>query len=225
EIGTIEPIQEIAKIIRHKRKENNSIYPLFHTDACQATYLPLEMNKLGVDMLTLDSHKIYGPRGVGMLYIKRGIKLEPLIHGGGQEEGLRSGTENIPGILGFSLALELAEKNREKENNRLIELKNIFIEGLKKINPKIKINGNIENSSSHILNIHIPNIDNEFFLLKLDANGIECSTKSACLTDEDKSYVLNAINSDSKSSLRFSFGRQTKKSDIAHTLKIIVKII
>jgi cysteine desulfurase len=220
EIGTIEPLQEIAKITRHFRKQNNSIYPLFHTDACQAPcVLPVHVEKLGVDMLTLDSHKIYGPRGVGMLYIRRGLKLNPIIYGGGQEKGLRSGTENIPGIAGFAHALELADKMRDKEVARLAELKEYFIQGLLKINSKIIING--ENTSPHILNISIPGIDNEFFVLQLDARGIECSTKSACLKDEDESYVLQSMGGDSKTSIRFSFGRQTTKKDLKKVLNSI----
>lgn len=224
EIGAIEPIQEIAKIIRHVRKNNNSIYPLFHTDACQAIHLPIHIEKLGVDLLTLDGHKIYGPRGVGMLYIRRGIELAPLIHGGGQERGLRSGTENVAAIQGFACALELADKMREVETVRISTLKNFFAEELYKINNRISINGNSEKTSPHILNISIPNIDNEFFVLQLDAKGIECSTKSACLKDEDESYALKAIETDSKNSVRFSFGRDTTKFDIKYVLKVIAKI-
>jgi cysteine desulfurase len=214
EIGTIEPITEIAKIVRHYRKANNSIYPLLHTDACQAfTTVPVNVEKLGVDLLTLDSHKTYGPRGVGMLYVKRGIKIT------------RGGTENIPGIAGFAFALENADKIRDKEVARLSELKTYFIDGLKKINLEIKVNADLTLTSAHIINISIPNIDNEFFLFQLDAKGIECSTKSACLKDEDESYVLKAIGADSSTSLRFSFGRYTTKSDIKYTLKTIENIL
>ncbi len=214
EIGTIEPIQEIAKIVRDARKKFGTQI-LLHTDACQASLLPLHVEKLGVDMMTLDGHKIYGPRGVGMLYVKRGVKLEPIIFGGGQEKGLRSGTENVPGIMGFALALEIADKLRDKEFKRLGELKNFFIKELK----GIKINGSPEKTSPHILNISIPGIDNEFFVLKLDAKGIECSTKSACLRDEDESYVLRAIGADSRTSIRFSFGRSTSKNDLRKEIR------
>lgn len=214
EIGTIEPIQEIAKIVRDAGKSlNKKIF--FHTDACQAfIHLPIYVEKLGADFITLDGAKIYGPRGVGMLYIKRGaLEIE------------RAGTENIPGIMGFTYALEVGEKMREKETARIADLKNFFFSGLQKINKDIKVNGSPENSTPHILNVSIPNIDSEFFVLQLDAKGIECSTKSACLRDEDESYVLKAIGASSKTSVRFSFGRDTRKGDLVKTLKIIGKIV
>ena len=169
-------------------------------------------------MMTLDGNKIYGPRGVGILYIKRGTV-----------EISRSGTENLPGIMGLVTALEIMEKMRDKEYKRLNELKDLFITGLKRINKDIKINGQEEmqsqNNSPHILNISIPNIDNEFFILQLSSRGIECSTKSACLYDKDESYVLKAIGASSKNSIRFSFGRDTTKSDIKYTLKKIDEIL
>jgi cysteine desulfurase len=214
EIGSLQPIQDIAKIVRDARKALGTTI-IFHTDACQAAiHLPLYVEKLGIDLMTLDGAKMYGPRGVGMLYVRRGTL----------ELG-RAGTENIPGIMGFAKALELAEQNREKETARITELKNFFIHELLKINPEIKINGSVEYSSPHILNVSIPNIDNEFFVLKLDAKGVECSTKSACLRDENESYVLKAIGADSKTSVRFSFGKNTTKSQLKKTLKIIEKIV
>ena len=173
-------------------------------------------------MMTLDGGKIYGPRGMGMLYVKRGVsevvgKIE------------RAGTENVPGIMAFAYALELAEKMREKETVRVAELKSFFFSELKNINPEIKVNGSIngllENAVPSILNISIPNIDNEFFLLQLDAKGIEVSTKSACLRDEDESYVLNAIGASSKNSVRFSFGRGTTKGELKKVLKVIEGIL
>ena len=214
EIGSIQPIQDIAKIVRDARKAFGTNI-ILHTDACQAAiHTPLYVEKLGIDLLTLDGAKIYGPRGVGMLYVRRGtLKIE------------RAGTENIPGIMGFAQALELAEKKREKETSRITALKNFFINELQKINNKIKINSNPENSVPGILNVSIPDIDIEFFLLQLDAKGVECSTKSACLRDEDESYVLKAIGADSKSSVRFSFGRKTTKRQLKKTLKIIGKIV
>lgn len=213
EIGSIEPLQEIAKIVRDANKRFGTKI-LLHTDACQGMYVPLHVEKLGVDMMTLDGMKMYGPRGVGMLYVRRGaVRIE------------RAGTENVSGIMGFAYALEYADAMREKELQRLLELKKYFFDGLVKINQNIKVNGNIETSSPHILNVSIPNIDNEFFILKLDAKGVECSTKSACLVDLDESYVLRAIGVDSRNSVRFSFGRQTTKGELKKTLKIIAKIL
>ncbi len=222
EIGAIEPIHEVVKIVRDFNKDNGTSIKV-HTDACQAAvHLPLYVEKLGVDMMTLDGGKIYGPRGVGMLYVKRGVNV-----GMGKIE--RAGTENVPGIMGFAYALELAEKIREKETVRVAELKSFFFSEFKKINPDIKVNGSVngllENSVPSILNISIPNIDNEFFLLQLDAKGIEVSTKSACLRDEDESYVLKEIGASSKNSVRFSFGRGTTKGEVKGVLKVIGDIL
>ncbi len=217
EIGSIEPIHEIAKIVRDANKRMNTTI-LFHTDACQAPiHLPLYVEKLGVDMMSLDGHKIYGPRGVGMLYVKRSAQMELKIE--------RAGTENVPAIMGFVYALELAEKKREKEMKRISDLRDYFVEELKNIDSKIKINGSLENSIAHILNISLPIADSEFFILQLDARGIECSTKSACLRDEDVSYVLKAIGADSRISVRFSLGKYTTKSDIKRAVKAIAEIL
>ncbi len=226
EIGSIQPIQDIAKVIRDYRKEFDTKYPIFHTDACQAPlYLPLFVEKMNIDILTLDSTKLYGPKGIGLLYIKRGVELKSIIFGGSQEKGIRPGTENVPAIMGFCTALEIAEKIREKEFIRISYLKNYFVKEILKINPNIKINGDLSKSIPHILNISIPNIDNEFFVLQSDARGVECSTKSACLKDEDESYVLRAIGSNSKNSVRFSFGKFTDKSQIKKTISIIKSIL
>jgi cysteine desulfurase len=236
EIGTVQPVSEIVKIVRRFRKANveasertvgsNIQYPLIHTDACQAfLYEEIDMSKLGVDMLTLDAHKVYGPRGVGMLYVRRGVELSPIIHGGGQEKGLRSGTENIPGIVGFAKALEIARESREQECLRVANLQSIFIEGLKSTGVGIQVNCESAPRSPHIVNVCIPGIDAEFFVLQLDVQGIACSTKSSCLHDEDESYVLKAVGVSSKNSVRFSFGRMTKKADILKVLKVIRKIL
>jgi cysteine desulfurase len=232
EIGSIQPIKEIAKVIRHARKsfqrdEKHQIYPLFHTDAAQALYEEMDVQKLGVDLLTLDGGKVYGPRGIGALWIRRSIieggAIEQVIYGGGQERGLRSGTENLPAIMGFAKALELAkqEAGSRKQGEKLCALKNIFIEGLKAIRPDITVNGDLNDSAPHILNVSIPGIDNEFMLFQLDAKGIACSTKSSCLRDEDESYVLKSIGADSHASMRFSFGRWATKGDIKKALKLI----
>ena len=236
EIGSVQPIKEIAKIVRQARKlENAFFYPLLHTDAAQALYEEINMDNFGVDMLTLDGGKVYGPRGIGALYIKRGTPIEAITNGGGQENGLRPGTENLPGIMGFAKALEIvkSEVRSQKLGEKILGFKNQFIEGLKKIRPDIIINGHdntdkhtvVSHQSPHILNISIPGIDNEFFLFKLDAKGIACSTKSSCLRDEDESYVLKSIGADSKTSLRFSFGRWTKKGDIKRALKVIATVL
>ena len=236
EIGSIQPIKEIAKIIRQicrnrigptsDRSDLYKQYPLLHTDAAQALYEEINMNNLGVDLITLDGSKVCGPRGVGALYVKRTVTdnglIEPIIVGGGQEKGLRSGTENLPSIMGFAKALELVKKERDFSQLKTSDLRDMLRDGLKKISSDIIINGQ---ESPHILNISIPDIDNEFFLFQLDAEGIACSTKSSCLRDADESYVLKSIGADSKTSLRFSFGRFTKKGDIKKVLKIISRLL
>jgi len=235
EIGSVQPIRDIAKIVRRSKITN---YPLLHTDAAQALYEEINMDNLEVDLLTLDGGKVYGPRGIGALYIKRELMenklIEPIILGGGQEFGLRSGTENVSGIMGFAKALELITKERDFSQLKISEFRKVFIEGLKKIRPNIAINGNLNSGESqgvkipqspHILNVSIPSIDNEFLLFQLDANGIACSTKSSCLRDEEESYVLKSIGADSKTSLRFSFGRFTKMGDIKKSLRVITKLL
>lgn len=244
EVGSIQPLKEIAKIVRDYRKKmaqaegpgsahggviSYKIYPLLHTDAAQAAlYEDLNLEKLGVDLLTLDSSKVYGPRGIGCLFIRRNTPIEQIIYGGGQERGLRSGTENIPAIMGFAKALDIAEKERIRMRIWMGELRERFIDGLKSIRADIQVNGSElminDNQSPHILNVSIPGIDNEFFVLQLDARGIACSTKSSCLRDEDESYVLKAIGAHSKTSIRFSFGRWTKKGDIKRALGIIKEV-
>ncbi|MFA6432213.1 MAG: cysteine desulfurase family protein [Candidatus Paceibacterota bacterium] len=226
EIGTVQPIREIAKIVRWARTNTTkSNYPLLHTDACQAAlHYDLNVEQLGVDLLTLDGSKVYGPRGIGALYIKRNTPIEPIIYGGGQERGLRSGTENVSAIMGFAKALELAGKERTKETVRINGLKADFLRGLKAIRPDMSVNPSqdkLSATSPHILNVSIPGIDNEFFVLQLDAAGIAISTKSSCLRDVEESYVLKAIGAHSKESVRFSFGRWTKPGDIRKALKTI----
>ena len=255
EIGTVQPVREVARIIRNYRSSIELTdfrdlsttaelpsfcsakvgrllssadagtrvlkYPLFHTDAAQASLLDLNVEKLGVDMLTLDGSKVYGPRGIGCLYVKRNTSLSPIIHGGGQEKGLCSGTENIPAIMGFARALDIAKEEREEEIKRLTILRELFISKLKTVRADIIIHGQSALVSPHILNISIPGINNELFLLRLDARGVEVSTKSSCLGDQDESYALKAIGADSKTALRFSFGRWTKERDIDKTIKVI----
>lgn len=236
EIGTIEPIKEIAKTIRYFRSTigSNSAfnfqdynYPIFHTDASQAfLYEDLNVEKMGVDLLTLDSSKVYGPRSTGLLFKRKNTPIEPIIFGGGQELGLRSGTENLPSIAGFARALEIATLERNDQFQKVIGLRDYFVEGLKSIRKDITINGGDgAHKSPHILNVQIPKIDNEFFVLQLDSKGIACSTKSSCLGDEEESYVLNAIGANSKESVRFSIGRYTTISDIKKALRIIAKVL
>ncbi len=241
EIGTIQPITEIAKIIKAFKSErlmfsqkNNTLnpkpytlYPVFHTDAVQSfQFLDCNVNNLGVDLMTLSGHKIYGPKGIGALYLANRVQPRPIITGGGQEFNLRSGTENVSSIVGFGKAVELSVKSRAKETERINYLTDYFRKEIKKIHPQAEING--ENPKlPNILNINFPGQNAQDLLIKLDINGIAVSSASACSARALKpSYVLKAIglpNNKIKNSLRFSFGRPTTKKEIAFALKIIKK--
>lgn len=220
EIGTVQPIREIAKVVR-KAREVRTPYPLLHTDAAQAIVTEdVFVEKLGVDLLTLDGSKMYGPRGIGCLYVKRGVKVSPVIYGGGQERGLRSGTENLPAIMGLAKAVEMICVSKGRESQRLRVLKDQMLQGLKEMRSDIQMNGS-EPVAPHILNVSIPGIDSELFVLRLDAKGVACSTKSSCLRDAEESYVLKTIGADSSRSVRFSFGRQTTERQVKKALKAI----
>ena len=240
EVGTLQPIREIAKIVRHARKIStlNSVaqssvqshYPLFHTDASQAAAcFELNTENLGVDMITLDSHKVFGPRGVGMLWMRRGTPVEAVMFGGKQENGLRSATENLPGIVGFAKALAICADDREREVERLSILREQLKKAIIIVAPNAVLNGSALHAP-HILNMSFPEIDNEFLLLQLDAKGVACSTRSSCLKDEPGSYVLTAMGlptAVATTSLRFSLGRWSCYSDIralSKALKMAISI-
>jgi len=236
EIGTVQPITEIAKIIRYVKKNKNksenknttvSNFPLFHTDASQAAlYLEMNVEKLGMDMLTLDAHKVYGPKGIGALYIKRGIEISPIIFGGGQESNRRSATPNVSAAVGFAKALQIAAEEKEAETARLTELRDYFLNKIVEKIPNVIINGDRTARIANNVNITIPNVDSEFLVLQLDAAGIACSTKSSCLHDEDESYVIRALgNNDAKNALRFTFGRTTTLKEVDYILKTLISKI
>jgi cysteine desulfurase len=223
EIGTIQPIGEIGKIARKR-----NIY--FHTDACQAGgYLDINVKKLNVDLLTLNGSKIYGPKGTGILYIRSGTRIHPIIHGGGQEFGLRSGTENVPGIVGFAKALEIAQRERRKESKRLIKLRDKLIKGITTKIPKSFLNGHPTKRLPNNVNVSILDIEGEALLLYLNRNGIYASTGSACTSKSlDPSHVITAIGlpyEAAHGSIRFSLGRKTKEKDIDRVLDVLPRIV
>ncbi len=232
EIGVIQPLREIAKLIRNfKKLQANKLKasPFFHTDACQTPrFLDCRVATLGVDLMTLNSDKIYGPKGIGCLYVKQGIKLSPLLLGGGQERGWRSGTENVPGIVGFAKALELCTKLRIKESIRLAKLRDYFIEKLLTL-PGVVLNGSAESRLPNNINISFTNTDSEFVVLNLDAAGVACSSGSACSTHiKDSSYVVRALGGDPEragSAVRFTLGRDTTKRDLDYVLKVLSGIL
>ncbi len=228
EIGVIQDIRGIAKVVRDWKKDHKTKYPYSHTDACQAmNYLDVSVARLGVDLMSFNAAKIYGPKGVGALYCRRGTDLSPVIYGGGQEGGLRSGTENVPGIVGFDAALTLARSVSEKESARLSELRDFFIKRILGAVPHATLNGGKENRLPNNVNISIPGIRSAELVLRLDAKGIACSSKSACKSsDEEASYVLKSLGKtqeEAEGSIRFTLGRGTRKKDIERAVKAVVE--
>lgn len=248
EIGVIQDISHIAKIIQEwknakmtndelrvlqKSIPHNSKFvpPVFHTDAAQATqFLDMNVDRLGVDMMTLSGHKIYGPKGIGALYVRDGVPLTPLVYGGGQEYGIRSGTENVPFIAGFAKAIELVEREDYKIYSKEIKkLRNYIAEKIKEIFPPSFINGSIEHRLPNNINICFPNTSSEILLIGLSERGVYVSTGAACSARAQKpSHVLRAIGrseKDARSSIRVTLGKYTKKKEIDFFIKALVEII
>jgi cysteine desulfurase len=234
EIGTVQPLREISKIIAEVRKERLKVgikMPLYlHSDAAQAgNFFDLHVSRLGIDMMSINGGKIYGPKQTGALYVLAGIELLPIIVGGGQERNLRSGTENVAGFVGFAKALDVAQNIREKESKRLKELRDLFINELEKSVPNAQFNGSHKHQSPHILHVTFPGIDNERMMMELDERGIQCAVGSACSASSSKSsHVLSAIGMDDKdarASLRFSLGRETTKKDVIYAMKLLSELI
>ncbi len=231
EIGTIYPISEIGKEILKWRKNNNTVYPYFHTDACQAaTTQDLHVEKLHVDLLSLNGSKMYGPKGVGILYKRRGIDMAPLLYGGGQEFGMRGGTENVAGIVGITKALVLAEHCKELYVN-VAALRNYFWESIKLNIENVKLNGHdVEDPdrSSQNLNVSFLGVDAETLVLYLDEYGIMCSRGSACETDKTGSHVLEALGlteHEMQGTIRFTLGKDTTKKDIEYVMKYLPALV
>jgi len=219
EIGTIQNLEEIGKICKQKNV-------LFHTDACQSfTKVGLNVKKQNLDLVTLNAHKIHGPKGVGVLYIKRGIKITPLAHGGGQEQGLRSGTENISGIVGFAKAVEVA---KSKDVEKIEMLRDRLIRGLLVID-NVTLNGPRKNRLCNNVNVSFNNIEGEAIGGYLENSGIYTSTGSACMSHSlETSHVLKALGLPplkSNSSIRLSLSKFTTEQDIDYVLDKIPKIV
>ena len=234
EVGTIEPIAEIGELIKKIRLERRArqittpIY--FHTDACQsAGYLDIDVQKLGVDLMTINGSKIYGPKGTGALFIRRGTRIEALTLGGGQEGRIRSGTENIAGIIGLAKALEICQQIRKKESARLEKLRDYFIAGIFKKVGKVVLGGHPIKRLPNNVNISILDIEGEAMLLWLDRYGVACSTGSACSSQNlDPSHVILALGRPyefAHGNLRFSLGRKTTKQEVDYVLSVLPKIV
>jgi cysteine desulfurase len=229
EIGTIEPIADIGRMLLAWRKAKATPFPYFHSDACQAAgACDLNVEKSHVDALTINGSKIYGPKGVGLLFLRRGVKLEPLARGGGQERNLRPGTENVPGIMGLARAFELAQTERDEEGARLTVLRDRLIQGLLAI-PKSRLNGHPLERLPNNVNISFLDIEGEAAALYLDAEGVQVSTGSACAsTSLDPSHVILATGLSYEAahgSLRYTLGHATTQDDIDHVIRVMPGIV
>ncbi len=235
EIGTIQPLKEISSIVAEVRKarsrSGNKLPIYLHTDACQAAaWLDLHVHKLGVDLMTINAGKIYGPKQCGALFVKTGTKLKPQILGGGQEQGRRSGTENVAGIVGFAKALDLVQSDRHKESARVKALQADFIALLTTATiANVKVNGSLRQRLPNNIHITIPDQDNERLMMQLDEFGIQCAVGSACSASSDlPSHVLKAIglsDAEAQASLRFSMGVATSQKDVETTVKTLASIL
>lgn len=233
ELGTVQPIARVAGLVRQIRTDRLARgigRPLYlHTDAAQAAnYFEINVARLGVDLLTVNGSKLYGPKQTGVLYVRAATQLEPQIIGGGQEFGLRSGTENVAGAIGLAKALALASSLRKMEAARLLKLRQEFISRVQKLIPKASQNGYLKKTAPHIVNLLLPGQDAERLMMELDERGIIAAVGSACsAADEEPSHVLRAIglsDDQARSCLRFSFGRQTTAAELARTAKTLAEI-
>jgi len=223
EMGTIEPIAEIAKIA-----QEGGIY--FHIDAVQTVgHIPVDVNELGVDLLSMSGHKLYGPKGVGALYIRKGTKLAPFMHGGEQEKRRRAGTENVPGIVGFGRAAEIAQQEVGKEAEHLSYLRDKLIKGILERIDHTRLNGHPSRRLPNNVNVSVDFVEGESMLLNLDLQGICTSTGSACsLSSLEPSHVLLAMglsHEQAHSSLRLTLGKWTTEEEIGRVLEVLPNIV
>jgi len=231
EIGTIEPIGEIGEVIKRKSEILNLKPKIcFHTDAAQSFgKIPIDVIKMNIDLLTASSQKMYGPKGAGCLFVREGIKISPILHGGGHESGLRSSTINIPAIVGFAKACEICEKERLSEAKRLSKLRNKLKKGVLSKIPNSYLNGHPTKRLPNNANFWFEGIEGESIVIRLDLLGIAASTGSACSSVKlEPSDVLLAIGlkpQEAHGSLRLSLGRWTTEKDINYVLKVLPKII
>ncbi|PIR47450.1 cysteine desulfurase NifS [Candidatus Uhrbacteria bacterium CG10_big_fil_rev_8_21_14_0_10_50_16] len=230
EIGTIQPVADIGRAIEKKKQEGHAQHVAFHTDACQAAaYLDLDVRKLHVDLLSLNGSKVYGPKGSGLLYVKRGVKLTPLQFGGAQERGLRPGTENVAGSVGLCKALQLAVDRREEDTDHSQPLQARLIDGVLSTISKTRLNGDRAQRIPNNVNISFMDLEGEALLLYLDAVGVYASTGSACTSASlDPSHVILALGMPfevAHGSMRFSLGRSTTMADIEYLLEVLPPLV
>lgn len=223
EVGTIEPIAELAAAARERGV-------LFHTDAVQTTgKIAVNVRDLGVDLLSISAHKFYGPKGVGGLYVRDGVELVPVIHGGHQEEGRRAGTHNTPGIIGLARALELATAAAEEEGKRLARLRDKLKDGILAMPGRVIVMTPVANAMPNTLNVCFPGVEGESIILALDVEGISAATGSACATgSSEPSHVHLAMGCPAevaRGSVRFSLGKYTTEKDIGRVLEVLSPVV
>lgn len=223
EIGTIQPIAEIGKIARE-----NKIY--FHTDAVQTVgKIPVNVEKMNVDMLSLSAHKVYGPKGIGALYVKKGVRLEPIIHGGGHEKGLRPGTENVSGIVGLGKACELAEKNLLEDTKYITNLRDKLIDGILNSIEQSYLDGHRTKRLPNNVNLRFTGIEGESLVLHLDSKGVAASTGSACSSKSlEPSHVLIALgleHVEAHGSLRLTLGKENTEEEVDYVITAVKEVV
>ena len=228
EVGTIQPVIDIGKKIEQFLKKSGQLYPLFHIDACQAAgLLNINPNRLKADLLTFNGAKIYGPKGCGVLYVRKGVGLSPVIVGGGQELGMRAGTENLPAIAGLAKAVEIIPKINSK---RITTLRDFFISRVQELISDAKLNGpRDEERLANNINLSFKDLESEAILVELDKYGIYAGSGSACTSRSvEPSHVLKAMGVSPEyldGAVRFSLGKETTKKDIEYTIKTLSKVI
>jgi cysteine desulfurase len=223
EIGTIQPIAEIGKIARE-----NKIY--FHTDAVQTVgKIPVKVEEMNVDMLSLSAHKVYGPKGIGALYVKKGVRLEPIIHGGGHEKGLRPGTENVSGIVGLGKACELAEKNLLEDTKYITNLRDKLIDGILNSIEQSYLDGHRTKRLPNNVNLRFTGIEGESLVLHLDSKGVAASTGSACSSKSlEPSHVLIALgleHVEAHGSLRLTLGKENTEEEVDYVITAVKEVV
>ncbi|MFN3966081.1 MAG: cysteine desulfurase NifS [Endomicrobiia bacterium] len=229
EVGTIEPISEIGKVIREiSENTNHKIY--FHTDAVQSVgKIPVNVKELNVDLLSLSGHKIYGPKGIGAIYIRKGTKIEPLLHGGHHERNRRAGTENVAGIVGLGKAIEIAKENMQKEIEYLTKLRDKLYNGIIEKIENVYLNGHPTKRLPNTLNVCFEFVEGESIILNLDMKGIAVSSGSACTSGSlEPSHVLSAMGvppAIAQGSIRFSLGKDNTEEDIDYVLEVLPEIV
>ncbi|HXJ96849.1 MAG TPA: cysteine desulfurase NifS [Terriglobia bacterium] len=223
EIGTLQPVEEISRLAQERQIA-------FHTDAVQAVgKVPVDVEKLGVDLLALSAHKLYGPKGVGALYVRKGTRLEPFMHGGHHERDRRPGTENVAGIVGLGAAAELAQRLLAEDASRLAALRDRLEAGILARVENVRVNSNPAHRQPNTLNVTFDGIKGESLVMALDLEGVACSTGSACASGSiEPSYVLTALGlsaDDARSSIRLSLGRYNTEADVDVALDVIPRVV